>query len=138
MIVTILEGVAKRLKEDFPEMRVYVNEVEQGLNPPCVMVTVLEPSRARLVGQWWRQEQLFDVQYFPKTEDSNELYAIGSALFDTLETIALPDGELRGTGMRFETVDGVLHFFVRYTVFLRRKKPREYMEILHVKEHVKE
>ena len=138
MIVTILEGVAKRLKEDFPEMRVYVNEVEQGLNPPCFMVTVLEPSRARLVGQWWRQEQLFDVQYFPKTEDTNELYAIGSGLFDTLETIALPDGELRGTGMRFETVDGVLHFFVRYTVFLRRKKPREHMEMLHVKEQVKE
>ena len=57
MIVTILEGVAKRLKEDFPEMRVYVNEVEQGLNPPCFMVTVLEPSRARLVGPGWRQER---------------------------------------------------------------------------------
>lgn len=138
MIVTILEGVAKRLKENFPKMRVYVDEVRQGLNPPCFLVTVLEPSRARLVGQWWRQEQLFDVQYFPKTEDTNELYAIGSGLFDTLETIALPDGGLRGTGLRFDITDGVLHFFVKYTVFLRRKKAQEYMEMLHVKEHVKE
>ena len=119
-------------------MRVYDSEVKQGLEPPCFLVTVLEPSRARLVGQWWRQEQMFDVQYFPKTGDSNELYAIGSRLFDTLETITLPDGALRGTGMRFETVDGVLHFFVKYTVFLRRREPKEHMEILHVKEHVKE
>lgn len=138
MIVTILEGVAKRLKEDFPEMRVYVNEVEQGLNPPCFLLAVLEPGRTQMVGEWWRQEQLFDVQYFPETADSRELYAIGSALFDTLETIALPDGGLRGTGLRFEITDGVLHFFVKYTVFLRRKKAREHMEILHVKEHVKE
>ncbi len=138
MIITILEGAAIRLKEDFPGMRVYDSEVKQGLEPPCFLVTVLEPSRARLVGQWWRQEQMFDVQYFPKTGDSNELYAIGSRLFDTLETITLPDGALRGTGMRFETVDGVLHFFVKYTVFLRRREPKEHMEILHVKEHVKE
>lgn len=138
MIVAILEAVSKRLKEDFPETRVYVNEVKQGLHPPCFLVAVLEPSRARLVGEWWRQEQLFDVAYFPKMEDNNELYAIGGALFDTLETIALPDGGLRGTSMRFEVVDGVLHFFVKYTVFLRRKEPREHMEVLRVKENVKE
>ena len=138
MILAIMTGISKRLKEDFPKTRVYVDEVKQGLDPPCFLVSVLEPSRARLVGQWWRQEKLFDVQYFPKSEENEELYAVGGGLFDTLETIALPDGGLHGTGMRFEAVDGVLHFFVKYTVFLRRKGPREHMEILKLKENVKE
>lgn len=138
MLLAILAGISQRLKEDFPKARVYIDEVKQGLNPPCFLIAVLEPSRARLVGEWWRQEQLFDVMYFPKTGDNNELYAVGSALFDTLETITLPDGGLHGTGLRFEVSDGVLHFFVKYTVFLRRKEPREHMEILRLKENVKE
>lgn len=138
MILSILAGISQKLRQDFPGMRVYRDDVEQGLEPPCFLVQLLEPSRAQMVGQWWRQEQLFCVQFFPKTGKNTELYEVGGALFATLETVPLPDGGLHGTGLRFEVADGVLHFFVSYTAFLRRRERQEHMETLHLQENVKE
>ena len=52
-----------------------------------------------------------------------------------LETISLPDGGMvRGTGRRCETVDGVLHCMVTYTVTAGEQLEIPDMEILHLTE----
>lgn len=82
---------------------------------------------------------MFDVQLFSSTENNIRLYTVAEELFEGLEYITLRNGSLlRGTSMRFDVVDGVLHFLVKYTVFLQREEQQTYMEVLDMKESLKE
>ena len=47
---------------------------------------------------------------------------MASDLFETLEYITLLNGDLvRGTNMHYEVIDGVLHFFVTYGLYVTKK-----------------
>lgn len=48
-------------------------------------------------------------------------------MFECLEVINADGFFLRGTDMRFEIVDGVLHFFVDYNTFIRKEVQKEMM-----------
>jgi len=64
---------------------------------------------------------------------------VASKLFDTLEYITLLDGDLvRGTEMHYEKVDDVLHFFVKYNMFVYKQVEKaDPMETLTVNNNVK-
>ena len=78
----------------------------------------------------------FDVHYFPRQAGSNaELLAVAEQLLAELRFIELPGGGLlRGTSMRWEPVDGVLHFFVNYNALLNRQEEKPLMETLSVEQ----
>lgn len=140
MIAEILTGISLRLQEVYPQVMVVTDGIEQGLEDnPCFLLTLLEPQRTRVVGERWQQENLFDIQYLAFGAKNQQLYAIAEELFSLLAYITLPGGALlRGTGMRFAVQDGVLHFFVTYTVFLYEKDEKEKMEILTIQEGIRE
>ena len=71
----------------------------------------------------------FVIQYFPKSVNDGdaECNATGEQMFECLEVINVDGFSLRGTEMRFEIVDGVLHFFVDYNSFIRKVKQKETM-----------
>lgn len=139
MILMMLAAISRSLKEAFPGSAVYADKVPQGLNPPAFYIEALQAGRTQELGKRWRQTQMFDIHYFPEQEDRRTLYAVGEELFSALGLISLPDGgSLRGGSMQYEVVDGVLHFIVQYTVFLRETVPKEPMEELYLEENVKE
>ncbi|MCM1234109.1 MAG: hypothetical protein NC489_28740, partial [Ruminococcus flavefaciens] len=89
------------------------------------------------------QKNSFVIQYFPEPEKDRkgECYSVGEKMFECLEVIRVDGFFLRGTEMKFEFEDGILHFFVDYNVFTRKVEQKETMEILqgggiHVKGQV--
>jgi len=58
---------------------------------------------------------------------------------DALEYITLINGDLvHGTEMHYEVIDGVLHFFVNYNLFVKKAEiPVDGMETLTVNNDVK-
>lgn len=61
------------------------------------------------------------------------MFTVAAEMMDVLEIITLPNGDLiRGTGMNYEVVDGVLHFFVSYNLTLLRPTEDTPMETLAV------
>lgn len=139
MISEIITAISLQLNRMFPDVTVEVDHIKQGLKEPCFFIEVLEPVRTPLVGQKWQQDNMFDVQLFSSTENNIRLYTVAEELFEGLEYIALRNGSLlRGTSMRFDVDDGVLHFLVKYTVFLQREEQQTYMEVLDMKESLKE
>ncbi len=124
MINDIITGISLKLNEHFGDgYRIYKNDVKQGLKEPCFFIAVLAPSRTDQLGERWRMDMPFDVQYIPKAEGDNaELYDVEVTLMDILSSITLPDGSsYRGRNIYCETVDSVLHVFVTYTAWLRRR-----------------
>ena len=66
------------------------------------------------------------IQYFPSTDDrKGECYRVGEKMFECLEVIPVDDFFLRGTEMRFDIVDGILHFFVDYNAFVRKVEQKQ-------------
>lgn len=135
-ITDIMDGISVALYEEYgDDYEIHADkDVVQELNEPCFFIVVLNPSQApELTGRYYR-EHPFDVHYFPKAEgDNKEMHLVAMTLMDILEYIKLANGDLlRGTGMNYEVIDGVLHFRVNYNAFLKVKDVTEAMETLEL------
>lgn len=127
----IIQGVAIALYDAFGDgYEIYQNDVSQGLQEPCFFIALIEDSRVRRIGKRWQQDMTLDIHYFPTTNGNNaEMCNISEQMFAALEFIMLPDGQMiHGFGMRSEIIDGALHFFVNYNVFLIDQSNEEGME----------
>ena len=123
MINDIINGISVKLNQEFgSDYRIYKENIKQGLKEPCFNIVALEPTQeARLPNRYFRTYP-FDIHYFAKstTGSKAEMYDVAERLFIILEYIFVVDNLCKGTKMRFEIVDGVLHFFVNYDTFIKK------------------
>lgn len=124
----IKNAVIKKLSLFTPELPVYDEAVEQGMQQPCFFVLLLESSQAREIDRRYRRFNSYDIHYFPDPDaaaprEACELMA--ERLYSEVEYVTGSEGGYWGTSMRHEIVDGVLHFFVQYNVHLFRTKVPE-------------
>lgn len=128
MVNGIKDAISIKLNQIYGDnYEIYSKDVEQGLNPPCFFIKILNPSRRQLIGNRYYLEVSCDVHYFPAVEgDNDKLDEFGMSLFDDLEYITMVNGDqIRGTNMSYEKVDGVLHFFVTYGLYVKKDVPAE-------------
>lgn len=119
---------------------IFQNRVEQGFETPCFFISVLKPEASPLLGQRSMRRYALDIQYFPtETRKNDEMYQVADRLMESLEFIRLPEGDLlHGTHISYEVVDGVLHFFVIYTLSMYRPAESTYMETLETEVNTSE
>lgn len=141
MINKIIDGISIKLNQVFGDgVKIYSEDVKQGLNEPCFFIAVLNPSQVNVIGNRYFRQHPFDIHYFPAVRDNNnEPQGMASDLYEALETITLIDGDLvRGTKMNHEVVDGVLHFFVNFDMYVKKVVvPEESMEVVDHETNVK-
>lgn len=133
MVNDIMDGIAVKLGEIYPEAEVYRDEIEQGFKEPCFFILPLRTAQRAEVGNRYQRTHSFDVHYFPSElgKASEEIHAVASALLMGLEYITVDGGLIRATRAEYEVHDGVLHFEVDYTVFMRRvEEEKPLMEVL--------
>lgn len=130
----ILDGISLAIRGEWPDGQIFSDEVQQGLKPGDFNIILITSSQTQIVGERYRRAPLFDVLYYPKN-GREECYDIADRLSLVLNVISLPEGDLiRGTGLDFEIIDGVLHFYVRYTHYVCRTDPGDPMETLELKQ----
>ena len=128
----ILDGITLALRREFPEAQIFDEEIRQGLRPGAFNVILTTGSQRQIVGERYRRMPLFDVLYYPHC-GREECLEIADKLSFLLNTISLPGGDLiRGTGMDFEIIDGVLHFYIRYTHYIIRASDGETMDAIQL------
>ena len=124
MITTIIEAISVALDGEFGDLYgIHMEEIGQGLKEPCFFISCLNPtSRRFLKGRYFRVSQ-FCIQYFPETREKRRGgYRVAERLLSCLEYIALEGDAVMGTRMHYEVLDGVLHFFVDYDMFVDRRE----------------
>ena len=126
MVNDLISGIAKKLNSVFgSKYKIYKENIKQGLVEPCFNIVVLEPSQeAKLPNRYLRSYPI-DVHYFPETATKSEMYEVAEKLLIELEYITVLDNLCRGTKMRYEIVDGVLHFFVNYDFFIKKEVSKQ-------------
>lgn len=120
MINSIIEAISISLNAEFGDnYKIYREVKKQGLREPCFFIQCLNPTKQLFLKKQYIRKNPFCIQYFPKTEQENEeCLAVAERLFLCLEYLVLEDRTVRGTQMRYELVDGILHFFVDYNMFV--------------------
>ncbi|WP_438491023.1 phage tail terminator family protein [Paenibacillus sp. IHBB 3054] len=121
----IKNALIKKLSLFTPELPVYDEAVEQGMQQPCFFVLLIESSQNREINRRYRRFNPFDVHYFPHKDAAaprEECELMAERLYSEIEYVRGSEGGYRGTGMRHEIVDGVLHFFVQYNYHVIRTK----------------
>lgn len=141
MVNDLIDGISVKLNQVFGDgVRIYSESVKQGLKEPCFFIAVLNPAQSPIIGVRYFREHPFDIHYFPSKDGGNqEIQDVASKLFDALEYITLLNGDLvRGTEMHYEKVNDVLHFFVKYNMFVyKHVEQADAMETLTVNNNVK-
>lgn len=119
MINDIIDGLSNAIYSKFPACKIYSERVEQGLEEPCFLITVIESLEKPLLKDRVQRNILFDVLYF--TEDGNaDRFNVASELYQLFKFVPLLDGSsLRGCDLSHEVIDGVLHFRVTFKPILR-------------------
>ncbi|MBR2504419.1 MAG: hypothetical protein IKB61_00555 [Elusimicrobiaceae bacterium] len=128
MVNDIINGLAVKLNEVFgADYKIYKESIEQGFREPCFSIVLLESLNTPKLQNRYLRETAFDIHYFPKstTGAKNEMYEIAEQLILALEHITVKDNGVdslcRGSKMRYEIVDNVLHFFVNYDLFVMKE-----------------
>lgn len=131
MINAIIEAVSRALKDEFgSRYKIHMEEKQQDLQEPCFFISCINPTNVLfLKKRYFRQNQIC-VQYFPETKKKNmECHETAERLFVCLEYLTVEGVSVRGTKMKYEVIDGILHFFVNYDLFVcRAAEPEDTIE----------
>ena len=136
MTEDILDGISLAIAAAFPGYPVYGDSrVRQGLEAPCFFVGLGEYSRRPLPCEFFEVRQAVDVVYFPQErEDYKEMWRLGPRMLPLLGELSLPDGTvIRGTALRCDIVDGLMHMRAVYKLRLQYMENPEIMEELAVR-----
>jgi hypothetical protein len=141
MIAKIVKAIADKLYESYgkEQYKVYTEQVKQGFKEPCFFVLLINPTNQNLLNKLKRRSNTFDIHYFPKNEnDYEDIYTKIDELFGILEFVEIEGlGKIRGRKMESEFKNGVLHFFVNYSVFVEKTDANEIMEDIQISQRVK-
>lgn len=121
MINSTMESISISLNVEFGDKyKIYREAKKQGLKEPCFFIQCLNPTKRLFFrNRYFRQNQ-FCIQYFPKDElhGNEECYAVAERLLSCLEWLTVNGDSVMGAQMKYKIIDGVLHFFVNYDMFV--------------------
>jgi len=135
VIQDIINGIVAALAGSFPGIKIYDEQVKQGLKEPCFIVRCVNPMNIPLLGDRALRTHLFSINYQPqsKTDAKAECYNVLDTLYQTLNYITVAGDLVRGINMRGQFVDGMIDFTLSYNVIIREvAEPEEPMETLEL------
>ena len=141
MTTELARGAAAAVNEVFNinehRYSIYVEDVAQGLEEPCFLITALETTSTAYSQGRIGFTYPFDIKYFPKIESSrSEMDAVADKLIGAMYMFPLDDDSLvHGTDMHYRLEDGVLHFFVSFKCVLHRKSGEDRTMMEELEQH---
>lgn len=133
MVNSIVLGIAQKIRTVFTEgdYSLYTEKVEQGLNEPCFFVWLTSHTQKQRLANRYKETYCFEVLYYPSVDGNanEECLAVGQGLYELLEYISAEGDLIRGINLNSKITEGVLHFYVEYSMFtIREKTPDTNME----------
>lgn len=126
-VKNVLSGVSAALSAEFDGFEIYLDDVPQGLAPPCFTV-VCSPSVKQVVGKRFRRDFDICVHFFPGSDEKyGECADAEERLFTALQYIDADGDLLRGEDMSRKLSDGILSFNVRFGTFVLDTEKAEAM-----------
>ena len=113
MIDTIVGGISHELSRIFDDRyEIYADDVEQGLNEPCFLITCLINQKTELSRLRSKRERSYMIQFFSENNLSkrSQCESVGDTLLNEFGCIPFLEGKLHCTELKYEIVDNILNF----------------------------
>lgn len=108
MLNDIIDALSIKLRELFPDVKIYSENIEQGFGEPCFYISVILHTVRQYIGMRAQHSYTFNLQYFPQNGKNEELNHAEDLLAE-LGDIRLANGRLLHTVCgEMERTDGVL------------------------------
>lgn len=121
----------KRIHECYPDSRIYTENIEQGLSPPCFSVICEQPVFKRILGKRFFRGFDFCIYYYPESDDFfSEINSVSEKLIPDLELIEADGDLIRGNNFSVKTVDDVMVICASYGAFVYDDEKAPMMEDL--------
>lgn len=118
MIKDIIKGIARKLADEFGDIKIYTEKVEQGFTKPCFSINCESIDNHLYRGRRYRTDNNMDIHYYSGSDDAREdTDDIMSRLFKCLQYINIPGSVLRGENMKMEVKEDYCSFKVNYGCF---------------------
>ena len=118
MLTKIIQSISIKLNAVFGDThKVHAESIEQGLEAPCFFILPMQLEQVHILWNRYKRIQPFDIHYFPVTNTKTECYDMAEQLVEALEEVQFDAGPIRGRRMKWEVIDGVLHFFVNFDFY---------------------
>jgi len=122
----VKKGIVKKINtfRDKTTTEIYSEEIPQNFKEPCFFIKEIRSSQNRELGNRYKRGHFYDIHYFPNPKSSRknqELRDIAEILYDQMEYIEVAGKLTMGQDMNHEIIDGVLHFFVKYPIYLYKE-----------------
>ena len=134
----VVTAISIKLNETFGDAyEIHTESIKHCFQKPAFFILLLQPEFDQVVGNRYHETLPFDIHYFgPGYMDA---YSTANKLMSEMEYIKLINGDLlRGTKMKGEVIDGVLHFFVNYNFHVYKvTNPLDKMEDLKLNSGLK-
>ena len=73
MVVNYISMIANTLIEHFPDVTIYKNKVEQGLQKPCFFISCINTEITDLRADYKRIRKLFNITYISDETDKQDI-----------------------------------------------------------------
>lgn len=121
----IKDAIALKLSTEFPQIKVYDEQVKQGFDAPAFFIQLIPINNTRANFFTENPTLMIDIQYFPQEESNDELYDINEKLGKSFKPffIKVKDRVLNIIKVEYEIFDFVLHFQLNldYLVSIREE-----------------
>ncbi|WMM24049.1 hypothetical protein RBU61_14110 [Tissierella sp. MB52-C2] len=104
--------------------KIYSESIEQNFHEPCFYIRELRSNQNKELGNRYKRGHFYNIHYFPNPDNekkNEEMREMAEVLYDQMEYIEVADRPLMGLEMNHKIVDGVLHFFVKYPMFIYKE-----------------
>lgn len=127
----VIDGAVAALKAQWPDIPIYTEFVEQGLQENAFSLRCIDAAVKRSVGARWHARCSLRIYYFPPEDAPWAAMAEAlEGLHTALELIHCESGAARGSNMEAHVEDDVAVFAVDYGAFLIRRAEETDMESL--------
>lgn len=128
MINDVIAAISRALDEKFG-CPIHAEPVEQGLSPPCFIISVIDAESEPFLYKRSNRVYNFDVVYISKSGAFAEMYGVADKLIAALNIVMMTDGaRLLAYDKRYEIVDGDMHFFITYQMPVIETEDEDPME----------
>lgn len=122
----IIYGIAAKIKEIYKDKEnypIYTDKEEQGEERPCFFIKDLTGDENREIGlhnRFYKKTLNIVIIFFTENGETELVNDVIDNLYE-LEYIELSDKSLiRAMKLHHKVEDGVLHFFIDYTLFIEK------------------
>lgn len=120
----VIKAISTKINSfrDKSTTKIYMEGVEQDFKEPCFYIKELRSNQEKELENRYKRGHFYDIHYFPGGNKVNEeMRKMAETLYNHMEYIEVAGNPLMGLDMNHRIVDEVLHFLVKYPLFVYKE-----------------